>query len=185
MLSEGMYSLFEDFPVVKLEKSVLRQLTRNDASDFFRYMTNPNVKKYLSEQDCPISVQHAEEELSYWGGLFSRRLSFYWGIADKDTNKLIGSCGYNVWNKTNSRVELSYDLDYSYWGMGIMTEAVSAITDFAFSKMKVVRSQATVVCDNLASIRLLEKCGYIREGVLANYAILGGKVFDSYMYGKV
>lgn len=185
MLNRNVYSVFSAFPLIVLKDVNLRQLHATDSEDFFNYMTHPNVKKYLSEQDTPKSLGNAEEELRYWAGLFNNMQSIYWGIACKKNNKLIGSCGFNLWNKVHNRVELSYDLSPEHWGKGIMTEAVEAITRFAFEDMNVVRAQATVVYDNIGSIKVLEKAGYSREGMLKNYSILHDKVVDSYMYSRV
>lgn len=185
MHSLNTSSVFSKFPELSLGKTNLRQLQRSDANDFYNYITHDYVKKYLSSQEIPEDLVGAEEELMYWGGLFAHMRSIYWGIATKDENKLIGTCGYNNWSVVHNRVEISYDLDYSYWGLGIMTEAVRAITEFAFDVLKARRVQATVVFDNAGSIRVLEKAGYLCEGKLRNYNMLHNKVVDSFMYSII
>lgn len=185
-----MYSLnnnpvFSKFPELTLGKTNLRQLKRSDAKDFYGYITHDDVKKYLSSQEIPNDLPGAEEEMMYWASLFTHMRSIYWGIATKDEGKLIGTCGYNNWSVVHNRVEISYDLDYNHWGQGIMTEAVGAITKFAFDVLGAKRVQATVVFDNVASIKVLEKSGYMCEGKLRNYNMLHNKIVDSFMYSII
>ena len=117
--------------------------------------------------------------------IFYRKHSIYWGIVDKNNNKLIGTCGFNHWNRHHNRVEVSYDLDYSYWGKGIMTRSLTEIFKFAHQDMYVNRIQATVAIDNFSSIKLLERLGLKKEGILKEYGILHDIKTDFYMYGSV
>lgn len=179
------YGVFRYFPVIVLDDIILRALDVSDYQEFFTYMNHPLVKKYLADNDIPLSLEHAQQELSYWSNLFHRSQSIYWGIALKDSNKLIGSCGFNHWHKTQNRAEISYDLSPQHWGKGIMTRAIQAVTDFALNDMKVNRVQATIVYDNVASMRVLEKNQYLCEGILRKYTVLAQQVVDSHMYAKV
>jgi ribosomal-protein-alanine N-acetyltransferase len=177
-----MSNVFDHFPVFELDDIILRQIDKADAPEFFEYISDPMVKKYLSDEDIPKSIQSAEEELNYWAGLFPYQRSIYWGVASQKTNKLIGTCGFNTWSRTHKRAEVSYDLSRKYWNKGIMTKCVRTICDFAIVAMRVDRIQATVVLDNASSIKLLEKLGFQREGTLRSYAVLQNQIKDSYMY---
>jgi ribosomal-protein-alanine N-acetyltransferase len=178
-----MSDIFDHFPIITLDEIILRKISlEQDYADYFNYITSPHVTKYLPNDDIPDSLERAKIELNYWSRLFEYRSSFYWAIAKKDTNQIIGTCGFNYWNKTHKRAEISYDLDYNHWGKGIMTKAVKAISDFAFDSMGVIRIQATVALDNQPSIRVLEKVSYIRECKMSKYGILQGQPKDFYLY---
>lgn len=178
-------NIFEHFPVIDLGDIILRQISiDNDYVNFFNYITHPEVTKYLSNDDIPSDLENAKVELSYWSRLFDFHSGFYWAIALKDSNKILGTCGFNHWNRSQWRAEISYDLDYNYWGNGIMTKAIEAITNFGLQTMKVQRIQATVATDNLPSIRVLEKAGFTRESLLCKYGVLQGESRDFYMYVK-
>ena len=179
---QNLESFFGDFPEIDLNSVKLRQISIQDSKDFYEYMTNKEVKRYLSNSEIPSDLQAAEIELMYWANLFNRKISIYWAIADKATNKIIGTCGFNSWSKEHKRVEISYDLSFKCWNQGIMTSIVRALTRFAFDNMGAVRVQATVVHFNAGSSRVLEKCGYKKEGVLKDFGILHGKSEDFYMY---
>lgn len=177
-------NIFEYFPVIDLGDVTLRKISlEKDYMNYFYYITAPSVTAYLSSEDTPEDAEKAKMELGYWARLSDYRHSFYWAIAIKETNKIIGTCGFNYWNKAHNRTEISYDLDYNYWGKGIMTKSIKAISDFGLNVMKVQRIQATVATDNTPSIRVLEKSGYIREGIMKKFGMLQNKSKDFYMYG--
>jgi RimJ/RimL family protein N-acetyltransferase len=71
-----------------------------------------------------------------------------------------------------------------FWGCGIMTEAVSALTDFCFDNFSLRGISAEVFANNLASARVLEKAGFVFEGCLKNNVIKDGKLLVSLLYAK-
>lgn len=178
------HKVFKSFPIIKIDDIMLRELSLDDVNDFFQYISNSNVNRYLAEEDYPKTIEDSKNELIYWSRLFYYKHSIYWGIANSE-NKLIGTCGFNNWSMSHQRVEISYDLDYSYWGRGIMTRILRKVCEFAFEQMDANRIQATVAIDNLASIRVLEKLGFNREGLLKQYGILHNVKTDFYMYSLI
>jgi ribosomal-protein-alanine N-acetyltransferase len=178
-----VYEVFNAFPVIDLDSVILRELTHSDAEKFYAYMNDPMVKKYLSDDDIPLTLAHAERDVEYWRSLFHNKRSIYWAIAKRKGNELIGTCGFNSWSMVHKRAEISYDLSRKEWGKGIMSKSVQAICDFAFISMRVNRIQATVAHDNILSIKLLERHNFAQEGLLKQYGMLHNKSVDFYMYG--
>jgi RimJ/RimL family protein N-acetyltransferase len=80
---------------------------------------------------------------------------------------------------------IGYWLGESFWGRGIMTAAVRAVTGHAFSPLGFRRIETPVFGWNPASMRVLEKCGYAREGVMARSVLKDGELIDSVLYAKV
>lgn len=175
----------QDFPELELNKRIiLRELTHDDANEYYSFMNHPEVAKYLAKEDIPTSIDHAIHELNYWIGLFRNKYSIYWGIALKENNRLIGTCGFNNWNFRHDRAEISYDINPEFWNQGIATEVSKKLTEFAFTVMGVRRIQATVEKTNFASMRVLSKSGYMKEGTLKMYAKLAGEQKDFHMFAK-
>jgi RimJ/RimL family protein N-acetyltransferase len=77
---------------------------------------------------------------------------------------------------------LGYWISEELWGKGIMTEAVKLITDYAFTHLDLIRIQAGVLSKNPASMRVLEKAGYQKEGISRNAIIKNGEVLDEHVY---
>jgi ribosomal-protein-alanine N-acetyltransferase len=177
--------LYQPFPAIDLGDIVLREIVDEDAEDYFRYMSRPEMTSFLTEANCPKNLEQALEEIRYWGSLFRNKRSFYWGIALKDSNKLIGTAGFNMISIPHGRAEISYDLDYEYWGKGMMLKSIKNILKFADYALKLTRVQATVITDNERSIKVLERCGFVNEGTLKKYEVVEGQHKDYYMYAKV
>jgi ribosomal-protein-alanine N-acetyltransferase len=175
----------EKFPIIQLEDIVLREISPNDAPKYFEFMSSDTMRPFVTEDNIPISVSQSSEELKYWGGLFKSKRSIYWAIALKENNSLIGTAGFNFISMRNSRADISYDLDPKYWGKGIMSKSIRAILSFAEETMKLVRIQANVIIDNDRSIKLLEHCGFEKDGFMKKYEIVDGKHRDYYLYSIV
>jgi len=77
---------------------------------------------------------------------------------------------------------LGYRLDANAAGKGYMTEAVEQMVRVAFGRLKLHRVEANVMPRNLASIRVLEKCGFLREGFSPSYLRINGVWEDHYHY---
>jgi ribosomal-protein-alanine N-acetyltransferase len=176
--------IFAIFPVMNLGNGViLRKISvENDYVDFFNYINHPKVSDYLGSTDIPESLENAKIELAYWDRMFDYKSSIYWAIALEASNKIIGTAGYNYWNKEQRRAEISYDLDFNYWNKGITTSAIKAIINFGLHDMQIQRIKETVAIDNISSKKVLEKNGFKQEGLMKKYGILKGKTKDFYMY---
>ena len=85
----------------------------------------------------------------------------------------------DVYHRT---AEVGYWLGEPFWGRGIMTDAVSAIVPVAFERFPIVRLQAGVFANNPASMRVLAKCGFVREAVLKDAITKNGVLLDEVMH---
>jgi [ribosomal protein S5]-alanine N-acetyltransferase len=79
---------------------------------------------------------------------------------------------------------VGYWLGEEFWGRGIMTETVIAVTDFYFANFPLRRISAEVFANNPASARVLEKAGFTLEGRLINNIIKDGKLLDSFLHAR-
>ena len=81
--------------------------------------------------------------------------------------------------------EMGYWLAEEFWGSGFATRAVSEMSDWAFDNYKLSRVFAMAFAHNAASIRVLEKAGFEREGVMRRSAIKNGVILDQILFAKV
>lgn len=104
-------------------------------------------------------------------------------VIASESDELIGCTGIvlkgNVHRKT---AEIGYWLGEPYWGRGIMTQVVRAMTGYIFSTHDVIRVYGHVFASNLASARVLEKAGYQFEARLRKDIIKDGQIQDSLIY---
>lgn len=81
--------------------------------------------------------------------------------------------------------ELGYWLAPSYWGRGVMTEAASRLCKEGFARWDICRIFAEPFAENAASRRVLEKCGFVQEGLLRRSVWKNGRMHDSCLYGLI
>lgn len=89
--------------------------------------------------------------------------------------------GHDVHHRTAA---IGYWLGEEYWGRGIVTEALIAVTEYAFSKFDLARLEAFVFEWNPASARVLEKAGYILEAKLKKRVTKDGRTVDCFLYAR-
>lgn len=178
--------LFNQFPVIELsDKYYMRDYRMSDKKDYFDYLHDDEVIEYIPEECIPRTMERAAEEIHYMMELFNQRRSIYWAIALKKNDRLIGSCGFNYWSRDHQRAEISYDLSKEFWGKGIITEAVKKTCAYGFVQMNLNRIEATVVPKNKGSVRVLEKTGFQKEGILREQKLLHGTFKDSAIYSFI
>jgi ribosomal-protein-alanine N-acetyltransferase len=172
------------FPIIDLGDYVLREQTLEDAADFLEYFADPQVSKHIVSF-IPQTVEEARSEIRYWINVFSYNDGIYFAIARKSDNKMIGSVGVSGVNRNHNRIEASYDLAKEYWGKGIMSKALKAVIKYAFEEMQINRIEAYAMPENVASQKVLEKCGFHFEGILRQHRFHKGEYVDIGIYSIV
>ncbi len=104
-------------------------------------------------------------------------------ITLKSNDELIGTLSLFNIHEESRRAEIGYILASSFWGQGIMSEALSSFIKFCFETLQFNRLEADIDPDNQASSKLLKKHGFNVEGLLKERWIVNGKVTDSEIYG--
>jgi ribosomal-protein-alanine N-acetyltransferase len=76
----------------------------------------------------------------------------------------MGTCGFHCWNIQDLKVDVGYDLKEEFWGNGYMQESMKEIIKFAEENMNIKEINACIFIDNLKSIKLAEKLGFVLSG---------------------
>jgi ribosomal-protein-alanine N-acetyltransferase len=156
------------FPILQTERLSLREIQPTDAQAVFDSFSQARVTKYINRGPMQ-SIQEAAELVEIRTSLFKRGIGIRWAITKiEDPAKYIGSCGCYKMDKSNHSMEIGYDLCPDYWRQGIMTEAVKAMINFAYSGAFFFypnRIEALTYTDHSASIGLLKKLGFKDEGI--------------------
>lgn len=169
------------FPIIDLGDFLLREKRDADVEDFFAYYSDPEVNKFILCQ-IPQNIEEARKELHYWRGVFYQNDGIYFAIADKNSDRLIGSIGLTSYNSYHSRIELSYDLASQYWRRGITSAAIKEVLRYGFEVLRVNRIEAYVSTENLPSKNLLLKCGFALEGILRQHRYHHGRYVDVFSF---
>ncbi|KAJ3198049.1 hypothetical protein HK101_009479 [Irineochytrium annulatum] len=107
--------------------------------------------------------------MKWYKKIFKEHTGLRWMIEDRETRKVIGTCGFLNYEDVHNRAEIGYDLCSSFWGRGVMTEVAHAVLHFGFTHMQLNKIEAKVEPENEASIRLLHKLGFQKEGFMDYY----------------
>ena len=164
MKRERVYKLFSKIPVLETDRLILRRMRPSDHRDMFEYASRPDVTKYLLWE----AHKSPEQTLSYLEYIQMRYRTgdFYdWALTDRETGKMIGTCGFTTLDFNNNAAEIGYVLNPQYWGKGLAGEAVKCVMKFAFDTLNVHRVEAKYMIGNDRSRRVMEKCGMTFEGV--------------------
>ena len=106
---------------------------------------------------------------------------YEFGIFEIHTKKLIGTIALYKFGPSEKCI-LGYSLDKGHYGKGYATEAVRLILDIAFKELGFHRVEAGVMPRNIGSARVLEKSGFVKEGLLRDYIKINGIWEDHYMF---
>lgn len=165
---------------LRTERLLLRPTSETDSSAALEIYNDAVTMEYWSQE--PVSTLAEAEVLIQedikWAALES---TCNWGIALPDTNEYIGKISLFQISEQNRRAELGYLLGRKHWGKGYMTEALVAVLAQAFNVMQLHRIEVDTDPDNTPSLALLDKFGFVREGLFQDRWFVHGKWHDSVM----
>jgi ribosomal-protein-alanine N-acetyltransferase len=107
-------------------------------------------------------------------------------LAIEVDRQAVGGIGYVAGTDVERyTAEIGYWLSEQYWGRGIVTEALVLVTTFVFTERNLLRLFAVPFADNVGSTRVLEKAGYVFEGIMRSSSVKHGQPRDQAMYARV
>ena len=138
---------------------------------FDNWMSDPSVTKYLTwtPHAAPAFTRAL---LAQWEEQSASPEVYHWALVWRETGEVIGDLSVVAADMRSERAELGYCLAQAFWGRGVMTEALTAVLAFLFGEVGFSRVEAKYATANVASGRVLEKCGMKQEGILRRYVRL-------------
>ena len=160
----------------------LREVRDDDAAALFAIHSDARVMRYWS---YPAWTELAQAEQKIADIQRQRREldMLVWAIADADTDLLIGSSAIFYMDLTQARAEIGYSLHPDWQGRGLASEALQLVLGYAFTELGLRRLEADIDPRNLPSCHLVERFGFVREGLLRERWHVNGEICDSAIYG--
>ena len=167
---------------LECKKSVIREWARSDKAALVRFANNRNIWRNLAHV---FPHPYTEADADWWFSFLAEMPEpTSWAIEVDGLS--VGAIGVTLREGIYLRsAKFGYWLGEPYWGRGIMTEAAKAVSPYAMHRFGLIRLEAPVFEWNPASMRVLEKCGFVREGVLRASAVKDGQVIDRVLYALV
>jgi RimJ/RimL family protein N-acetyltransferase len=159
----------------------LRPASSRDAELLRQWRAEPSVRLYQPLNDLPTSQLRADVAAQRIGELYRGHGEKFQWIVQID-GKPAGWITLIIGNWEHGLGEVGYALSSPYQSRGLMTEALARLLDDLFTNTSLQRIEARCALENLGSQRVLEKNGFLREGVLRSYFNLRGTRIDNYLY---
>ena len=155
---------------------ILRPFKISDALSLQENINDSSVYRYTLRIPYPYSIDDAKKFISSKN---KNELSF----AIVSENKIIGGIGFDSMEK--HKANIGYWLAKKYRNYGIMTLAIKLLSNYGLKELNLKRIQAIVFVKNKASERVLQKCGFKKEGLVRNWALKNGKLKNAHMYSLI
>jgi len=173
---------FSPFPQLTTDRLLLRQMTMDDAATIYRLRSDEQVMKYI-----PRPLTKTIEDAKMWVETILETIqkneAVNWAICLKENPAAhIGNIGFWHIQKEHYRAEIGYMLHPSFYGKGIMLEAMQEALQYGFNVMHLHSVEALVDPGNIASINLLLKAGFQQEGYLKENCFFEGKFLDTVVF---
>jgi len=146
---------FADFPVLKTERLLLRQLTLQDSKQIHKLRSDPAVNAHL---DRAISTG-LEDAAAHIRMIINNRC-MYWAICQPQDLSLLGTICYWNFDVENATAEIGYEILPEFQGKGLMTEAIKRVIGYGFEEMKAKTILAFPSSDNERSVAVLKNAGF-------------------------
>jgi [ribosomal protein S5]-alanine N-acetyltransferase len=165
---------------LELARSTVREFFLDDLPSLVRHANNRNVSIHLRDRfPYPYLDSHGRQFLEH--AIASRPVTS-WAVAVD--GHAVGGIGLMLQTDVERvSAEIGYWLGEPFWGRGIMAEVIGAVTAEAFRRFELTRIFALPFADNVGSIRVLEKAGYVKEGTMPRSTIKCGVIKDQLLYG--
>lgn len=164
---------------LELSRCTVRPWAVTDLDALVLHANNRHVSVHLRDRfPFPYEREHGRKFLDW---IVQQPSPTVWAL--EVDGVAVGGIGIELHSDVERvSAEIGYWLSESVWGRGIMTEALQAVTAQVFGKFDLTRIYALPFADNRASVRVLEKAGYLVEGHLRQSAIKDGIVRDQLLY---
>ena len=175
-------SLFS--PTLFTPRLRLRPFEDADGNDLFALLSDAHILRYW---DAPpwSNLGRAEQFISACREMADGGTGMRLAAERVSNGAFIGWCSLSRWNPSHRRASLGYCFDDAVWDHGYATEAASGVLQWAYDNLDLNRVQAETDTRNVASSRVLEKLGFVREGLLREDCVVNEEVSDSWVYGLI
>ena len=162
----------------------LRQLRYKDIPTMPLLVT-AHVVRYLVHIPYPYEMEDARRFINKSRRNFQLKKELNFAIEHMDNDSLVGVISLQKIDRVNKNGQIGYWIGKKYWNMGLATESINLLIHYAFHVLRLHKVYANVLAPNRASIRVLEKNGLKKEGILKDSIYKYDKFFDVVLYYRL
>jgi ribosomal-protein-alanine N-acetyltransferase len=168
------------FPKLAAQRLRLRAPRPEDAAALLGIFSDPEVTRYHNMPTL-TTLAEAHAALEHLQQRYEARDTIRWAIEPVAHSEMIGTVGLLRFDFEHRRAEVGYEIARRWWGRGLTREAVAAVIRYGFSVLGLHRIEAGVLPGNDASVRVLQKLGFLEEGARRDYLYAKGR-FHSFRW---
>jgi len=167
---------------IETSRLVFTELNLDDVTDkYLNWVNDPEVNNYLETRH----QKHTIESLRHYvRAIIKNQNNHFFKIIVKNTHEHIGNIKVNINNYNVGNIGIMIGVK-SYWGKGIGTESIDAITTWAFTHLELYKMEAGCYEQNFASLKAFLKAGFVVEGFLQGHVVLGTRRYGCFLLGKL
>lgn len=170
------------FPQLQSKRVRLRGPCADDADALFALFADTDVMRYWSRP--PMATRgEAEGLIAEIEDAFAQRTMLNWMLTTRSDDTVIGTCTLFRFEPRHRRAEVGYALRSDCWSRGLAAEATTLALDWAFRALALHRVEADIDPRNEGSRKLLERLGFVSEGLLRQRYFLGDEISDTELFG--
>jgi ribosomal-protein-alanine N-acetyltransferase len=175
----------KSFPELTTQRLRLRRFEARDTDGLHACFGDLDAMRYWNFPACKTKAETAR-----WVRILGRASSPHsyqaWAVAERRSDRCIGLVNYHHREAHNKRLEIGYILARSHYRQGLMTEALQALITYCFDELGMHRIEAMIDPGNDASMRLVARLGFRREGgPLRDYWRVGDGYRSVMVYGLI
>ncbi|HSI75090.1 MAG TPA: GNAT family N-acetyltransferase [Lunatimonas sp.] len=171
------------FPILKTERLLLRQIVDGDLENIFKGLSHPDVIRYYGVSYD--TLEGTKDQMKFFSDLQATEEGIWWAVCSVDDLTFYGSTGFNNLIKAHKKAEIGCWLLPEYWGRGIMPEAMQLILNYGFTDLGLHRIEGFVETENKNCKKALEKLNFQLEGTMRNCEIKDGRFISLDIYAKL
>lgn len=165
-------------PFIETERLILRPITLDDAEACFSWNSDDRVTKFMSY----LTYSDISQTIKWIKSTLVDEKEWHWAFVLKSDNKVIGTGSIGPDANMKGYWGIGYNIAYDYWNNGYTTEAMKAIIDFVHNELGVNKICAGHAVENVASGRVMEKCGLKFDHYGEYSKIDGSQTFKAKFY---
>ena len=162
MFSLNLYPIrrsFRTIPTLETKRLILRKILPQDEDDMYEYSRNPETSQYLLWEPH-ASRSYTRAHIRYLQDAYNRASFFDWALIEKESGKMIGTCGFTEIYEREKRAEVGYVIAPNFHRRGFAPEALEKVMEYGFLTLGLVKLSGRFMEDNEASRKVLERFGF-------------------------
>jgi ribosomal-protein-serine acetyltransferase len=165
------------------EEIVLKIFEMDDAGVLFNLIENNRsyLRRWVPWVDANVTIKNSQAFIKSSQGQHGQNLGFQCGIWFR--NQLVGVIGFFPIDWLNRNVEIGYWIDEKHQGFGFVTKSCRALVKYAFDEFQLHRVQIRCAAGNNKSCAIIERLGFVKEGISRQAEFLYDHYVDLYIYG--